>query len=182
MDIASLEPKIHCKYPDCDHFMVLPYRIVPFVLNEENDDAIQDEINKHRSRWPKDNWQAAIGCPKCGNILLYVADDVSWREEFEWEDADPYDADTVCYSVSCECATKDCRSPVRFHIIAGDDENQDWSEDALRNRLHDAFYVGQCPAGHSLLPIPRDRYRLETVRGPIPKDGSSPLDFLDTSD
>jgi hypothetical protein len=138
--------------------MILPSKICPTVPNVETGDSIQDGIYKHRSNWPPDGWGACIGCPACGNILPYVAEDVEWNPA-HFDEATICYADTTCYSVSGRCATSSCPVPVRFHIVLVED--QDKTEGALLDRLRDAFYIGKCSAGHAVLPIPRPMYPTE---------------------
>ncbi len=164
---VGYEPSINCKHPRCWNLMVLPSKIYPAMRSVESDDSIQGEIYKHRSSWPPDDWRASIGCPACGNILQYVADDVEW-DPIEYDEATICYADTVCYSVSGRCAKSSCPVPVLFHIVLDSDQND--PEGALRDRLRDAFYIGKCVAGHPLLPVPQILYRLNRIFDVIPSD------------
>jgi hypothetical protein len=168
LSLFGIVPSLRCKGSCCFWQIFLPLSaVVPYERDDDTLYPTQEEIDEHRSRWPPDGWLAAIGCPNCGNIHEYDESDVEWCEE-EAGGPDTYSSGVVCYHVSTACAKADCRALAQFHIVVGED--QDASENALRDRLHAGLYNGKCPNGHDLLPIPKERYGVTKVVGEIPSD------------
>jgi hypothetical protein len=164
------EPEIRCKAitdPGCGERMVLPFSVLPeSYWPDEFGEYTQERIDEYQSRWPSDTWQAAIGCPFCGKILLYARDDVGWNET-EHSEEGRFSSDTKCYRVELECARIDCRVPAKFHTVLGGAIR---NETALLDKLSRGFFGGQCSVGHDLLPIPKEKYRLTRILDAIPSD------------
>ncbi len=164
------QPSIGCKNitdPQCREHMVLPFALLPeSYWNDEDLDPTLEQTIEYLTRWPEDTWTAAIGCPSCGKVLPYVRRDVEWGSA-PFQEKGRFSSDTKCYVVELECARRDCRLPAKFHTVLND---QIPNESALLDRLRRGFFGGICPAGHDLLPVPRERYRLARVLDAIPSD------------
>ena len=162
------EPYVICRNfkasPRCER-IVLPFRGLP---NKNPFDLICSpflaETGEYPVRWPEDGWQAAIGCPYCEAAFRYGLWDVRW-EAIDRDAPGVFHSDTKCYRVEFECARPNCRLPVQVHTVLG---GVIPTENALRDMLHDGLFHEICPAGHDLLPIPRDRYRLTREVEAIP--------------
>src|ERR1700723_1565681 len=140
--------------------MVLPFAVLPESLwLGDFDDYTQEQKDEYLKRWPPDTWKAAIGCPFCGKVLQYDADDVAW-DQTERFAVGRFSSDTKCYRVEFECARQGCRVPAKFHTVLGGGIR---NETALLDKLSRGFFGGQCSAGHDLLPIPKERYRLARI-------------------
>jgi hypothetical protein len=147
--------------------MVLPFAFLPeSYWNDEDLDPTQEQTIEYLTRWPEDTWRAAIGCPSCGKVLPYARRDVDWSWA-PFQEEGRYSSDTNCYRIELECARKDCRLPAKFHTVLND---QIPTESGLLDKLHRGFFGGTCPAGHDLLPIPKERYRVTRILDAIPTD------------
>jgi hypothetical protein len=92
---------------------------------------------------------------------------VSWAAA-PYEEEGRYHADTTCYRVEFECAKSGCRAHAQFHTVLN--ERHISTEAALLDKLRVGFFSGPCPIGHDLLPIPREKYRLDRVFDAIPSE------------
>ncbi len=147
--------------------IVLPFQPLPISSGMQMPgDPIPEKTDEYQARWPPDDWRATIGCPSCGIILQYDARAVSWQRAC-FDESGNYFSDTTCYRIEFECARKDCRVPVRFHTVLSD---RIPTEVALRATLRTDFFHGNCSAGHPLLRIPQELYRVSRVMEAIPKD------------
>jgi len=161
------QPVIQCKNikadPKCEGYMVLPFFPLP---PECGDDPTPEEKDEYLARWPPGTWRATIGCPSCGKILLYDAEDVEWYGA-PYEEKGQHHASTTCYRVEHRCATLSCRVPVIFHTVLNVRIS---SQAALLEKLDREFFSGKCRNGHNIFRVPRERYRLDRVFDAIPSE------------
>jgi hypothetical protein len=145
--------------------IILPYPELPMT----EDSGERSQRASSLLEWPGREWCANIGCPSCGRVLVYGPGAVSWAVA-PYQGRGQFRSDTVCVYVESECATAGCRVPIKFHTIIEDRSPRSFDE--LRDKLHRGFFVATCRNGHSMLPTPRERYRLCEVLDPIPSDPS----------
>lgn len=161
-----LQPVIRCKNrervrkpTDCAP-IVLPWPILP-------------ETGTPRPHWPEDGWKANIACPQCGLLFVYMerhdSPCVLW-EQASYRGQGQFHSNAVCVRVEFRCSQTGCETPITFHTTTADRNQGSFGK--LREILRSGFFQGRCAKEHALLPVPKEKYRIEEVFDPIPSDPS----------
>jgi hypothetical protein len=142
-------PFLHCHH--CPEAICLPYSYLP-----ENDPWLTEE-DEDQLEWPPDGWKKVFACIACGRVSEYTFWDVLWRPVPKSARGQYYSG-ANCFCVELQCANKNCRLPLKLHI-----ETANSDKDGIMRMLRNAFFWGDLPCGHPLLPIPANQYKLYRV-------------------
>ena len=135
----ALVPHIYCKNPDCKNAdgkqpIPLPY-------------PIQPKTNQHPSVWPPAYFEEAIACPECGQVFLYMKQDVRFlpspQTGQDQDQKSPY-SNAAWWLVTFSCAGQNCKILVRFLAMTRAGE----IVDVVRRKMPAGAYVGECKNGH----------------------------------
>lgn len=150
------------------HNIVLPYPELPDwdgTYDEEDEDF----------PWPDASWHAVIGCQECGLVSEYLSDEVAWGQA-PVKGEGRFHSDAAFVRVNFECGQLGCRAPIQFYTAT--QNRSDESIPLLIRKLQDGFFHGRCPRGHALVPIPKERYRIQRILEAIPTDAGETTKIL----
>jgi len=141
-------PVIKCKF--CPEDIPLPHDLLeehPWYSEEDTD----------QPDWPSGGWKAIFACISCGHVYEYSAEAVQWDCVPKSARA-KYHSDAICFCAEFRCARKDCRTPIKLHVVTGRSD-----ELGIMRLLRHPFFVGDLPCGHPILPLPEREYQIYRV-------------------
>jgi hypothetical protein len=148
-------PEIRCS--KCFASLPLPLGILPKTTFDE---VFYTEYESQIS-FPPDGWSATFGCPRCGRVKRYGADDVFEVMGARGNAADYHDSASL-FSAQFPCAQLHCKAAatVYVHIESG-------GPTEYLKRLRGGFFQGKLPCGHDIAAVPEKYYRIERISTPL---------------
>ena len=90
-------------------------------------------------------------------MYAYTRRDVHW-DPVSKTGRGKFHSGCTCFSIELQCARRDCKVPATVHI-----EKSGATEAEVEKLLLNGFFVGDLSCGHSVLPPPKGRYRIQRV-------------------